>query len=69
MWLSNKDRLYNSVNPGEEDIIHAGLVYSTGTVDDNYLQLYASYVQGNIVNVCYILRKIQHILFMLPFYY
>ena len=45
MWLSNKDRLYNSVSAGEEDIIHAGLVYSTGTVDDNYLQLYASYVQ------------------------
>jgi hypothetical protein len=45
MWLSNKDRLYNSVSVGEEDIIHAGLVYSTGTVDDNYLQLYASYVQ------------------------
>lgn len=45
MWLSKMERLYKSVKVGEEDIIHAGLVYSTGEVDDNYIQLYASFLQ------------------------
>lgn len=47
MWLDKRDNLYRSINEqeGERDIIHAGLVYGTGELEQNYLQCYASFIQ------------------------
>ena len=44
MWLQKRERLYMTAK-GEEDVVHAGLVHGTGEVEENYLRLYASYVQ------------------------
>lgn len=42
-WLDDRNRLYRTAK-GEEDIIHAGLVYGTGELEQNYNELYASYI-------------------------
>ncbi|CAH6419204.1 Hypothetical protein HVR_LOCUS402 [uncultured virus] len=42
-WLDDRNRLYRTA--GGEDNIYVGLNYGTGELDQNYLRLYASYIQ------------------------